>query len=121
MRAINRNACDWPFDAGCEATHRRPVVRSDGKTFELWAAESAVNFPALTQSARRPISSRGFWYDGRKKDTPTQSVVVILRNPPLRSAELMHQVEVVADKLAMRLARAKQLALMYEFDGSRLV
>jgi hypothetical protein len=119
MRAIDGHACDKAHGLPCDATPGRRIVCPDGKTFLLRPAENPVNFPA--QSTKRPMASIGFWYEQEQNNPSTHSVVIIFRDPPARSGELMQQVEIVADKLARRLARARCLSLTYEFDGSRLV
>jgi hypothetical protein len=50
----------------------------------------------------------------------TETVVVILRNPPRPGLDLTRHLETVADRLADKLATAEELATLYEFYGNEL-
>jgi hypothetical protein len=65
--------------------------------------------------------SIGFWYDRKLVGPLTEIVVVILRQPPGQPMDVMQQVEIVADRLAERLAKNTRLAATYEFDSYRSV
>ena len=96
-----------------------PIVRSDGRSFRLVSAERLVCYPAQKPTGKSGMSSIGFWYCLKQNDQLTESVVVILRWPPKHPVDIVRQVEIVADKLAERLAKGSRLSATYEFDGSR--
>jgi hypothetical protein len=118
----------------CEKKGRSPVVerlneadpvisRSDGESFHLVLGDKPIFFPAEKSSGKSGMMTAGFWYvkDGNDEATHvTETVVVILRNPPKRGPALMRHLERVADKLAEKLGKADALATLYEFDHHRL-
>jgi hypothetical protein len=97
------------------------IVRSDGRSFRLIAAARPVSYPTASPSFETQMLSIGFWYDRKLVGPLTEIVVVILRQPPGQPMDVMRQVEIVADRLAERLAKNTRLAATYEFDSSRSV
>jgi hypothetical protein len=87
----------------------------------LIAAARPVSYPTASPSFETQMLSIGFWYDRKLIGPFAESVVVILRRPPREPINVMRQVEIVADRLAERLAKNTRLAATYEFDSSRSV
>ncbi|HTQ61136.1 MAG TPA: hypothetical protein VMI32_12980 [Candidatus Solibacter sp.] len=117
----------------CEKKGRSPVVerlneagpvisRSDGESFHLVLGDRPISFPAEKSSGKTGMMSAGFWYVKDRDDsaTHTETVVVILRDPPERGVALMRHLESVADKLAEKLGKADALATLYEYDNHSL-
>jgi hypothetical protein len=94
------------------------VARSDGNSFRLLAAGKPVS---CRSAGRTQMSSIGFWYAHERTGSSPESVAVILRHTPKHCSDRMRQVEIVADRLAERLAKDSRLSAAYEFDGSRMV
>jgi hypothetical protein len=97
------------------------IVRSDGRSFRLIAAARPVSYPTANPLVEAQMFSIGFWYDRKLIGPFAESVVVILRRPPREPINVMRQVEMVADRLAERLAKNTRLAATYEFDSYRSV
>jgi hypothetical protein len=99
------------------------ISRSDGESFRLILGDRPISFPAEKSSGKTGMMTAGFWYVKAGNDDAThvtESVVVILREPPKRGPALMRHLEAVADKLAEKLRKADALATLYEFDHHRL-
>jgi|SRR5690348_14541052 len=111
-------------------TEGGPVIsRSDGATFHLVLGDRPISYPAERSSGKTEMKTVGFWYvrerrtdarESRHTKAMTETVVVILREPPRSVAALMRHIEALADMLAERLSRLEELATLYEFDGHRL-
>ena len=107
-----------------------PVIsRSDGVTFHLVLGDRPISYPAERSSGKTEMKTVGFWYARERRTNSressrtnglTETVVVILREPPRSGAALMRHIEALADMLAERLSRVEELATLYEFDGHRL-
>jgi hypothetical protein len=108
------------------------ISRSDGESFHLVLGDWPISFPAERSSGRTEMMTAGFWYVTEQKtnswgarESPqptrtTETVVVILRKPPRHGVNLARHLETVADRLADKLARAEELATLYEFYGNQL-
>jgi hypothetical protein len=105
----------------CPVMPRHSIVRSDGRSFRLIAAAKPVSYPTANPLVEAQMFSIGFWYDRKLVGPLTEIVVVILRQPPGQPMDVMQQVEIVADRLAERLAKNTRLAATYEFDSYRSV
>jgi hypothetical protein len=72
------------------------------------------------------MMTAGFWYVSESRPgSPgtggfTETVVVVLRNPPKSGTLLRHHLELLADTLAEKIRLEGQLFTFYEFDGSQL-
>jgi hypothetical protein len=66
------------------------------------------------------MKSIGFWYLHEANGGFIETVVVILRRPPLDGISLLRHVEMVADKLFEKLLKSSRLACFYEFEGHQL-
>lgn len=101
-----------------------PIIsRSDGESYHLALSDRTISFAAEKSSVKGGRLIAGFWYVKDEKDEAaqvTETVAVILRNPPKRGVALMRHVETVADKLAEKLGKTDALATLYEWDGNRL-
>lgn len=107
-----------------------PVIsRSDGVTFHLVLGDRPISYPAEGSSGNTEMKSVGFWYmrergadsrESHRSSGLTQTVVVILRQPPRSGVALLRHVEALADLLAEKLSDLGELATLYEFDGIRL-
>jgi len=102
-----------------------PIIsRSDGKSFHLVLGDRPISFPAEKSSGKTEMMTAGFWYvsdrESSKTAGTTETVVVILRKPPRRGVDLTRHLETVADRLADRLAKAEEMATLYEFYGNEL-
>jgi hypothetical protein len=108
------------------------ISRSDGESFHLVLGDRPICFPAERSAGKTGMVTAGFWYvterktDSRKAGESsqatgtTETVVIILRNPPRRGAELTRHLETVADRLADKLAKPEELRTLYEFYGNQL-
>ena len=108
------------------------ISRSDGETLHLVLGDRPISFPAEKSSGRTATMTAGFWYVsepgvrsqvvGESTGTKglTETVVVILRKPPKRGAELMRHIELLADTLAEKIIQLGHLYTFYEFDGKQL-
>jgi hypothetical protein len=108
------------------------ISRSDGETFHLVLGDRPISFPAEKSSGRTATMTAGFWYVSERKpgfwesqtsagtNGCTETVVVILRKPPKRGAELMRHIELLADTLAEKIIQLGHLYTFYEFDGKQL-
>jgi len=106
---------------------RGPVIsRSDGESFHLVLGDRPISYPAEKSSGETGMLTVGFWYVRERRNESgeatacTETVVVILRNPPTSGVSLMRHVERVADHLAEMLLKLEDLATLYEFEGTRL-
>ena len=101
-----------------------PIIsRSDGESYHLVVDDRTISFSTEKSSVKRSTRIVGFWYVKDENDEPaqvTETVAVILRNPPKRGVALMRHVETVADRLAEKLGKTDALATLYEWDGNRL-
>jgi hypothetical protein len=95
----------------------RAVVRSDGRTFRLEAADRLVIFRDPQGSRSDEMSSIGFWYTHIRNGPSTECVVVMIPQPLRRPIDVLQQVEIIADKLAERLAKDCCLSTVYQFNG----
>ncbi len=69
------------------------------------------------------MKTAGFWYITERNGANnafTQIVVVILRQAPRGGDPLLRHLEIVADKLADKLAKPEPIETLYEFEGNRL-
>jgi hypothetical protein len=101
-----------------------PIIsRSDGESHHLVLGDRTISFAAEKSSVKSGRMIAGFWYVKDENDEVaqvTETVAVILRNPPKRGVLLMRHVETVADRLAEKLGKTDALATLYEWDGNRL-
>jgi hypothetical protein len=104
-----------------------PVIsRSDGESFHLVSGDTPISFPADKSSGKPAMMTAGFWYVSESRPgSPgtggfTETVVVVLRNPPKSGTLLRHHLELLADTLAEKIRLEGQLSTFYEFDGSQL-
>jgi hypothetical protein len=96
------------------------ISRSDGFDFHLVLGDRPIEYPAERAAGKSEMMSAGFWYQHEANGGSTETVVVILRNPPQAWASLIRRLEMVADKLYGKLCKSGRLATLYEFDGDRL-
>lgn len=101
-----------------------PIIsRSDGDSYHLVLSERTISFPAERSSVKSGRLIAVFWCVKDENDEAaqvTETVAVILRNPPKRGVALRCHVETVADRLAEKFGKTDALATLYEFDGNRL-
>ncbi len=97
-----------------------PVIsRSDGASYHLVMGDKPISYPAEKSAGQSDMKSVGFWYL-HEANPCTETVVVILRRPPLSELRLLRHIETVADRLAEKLQKKSKLPCLYEFDGHRL-
>jgi hypothetical protein len=108
------------------------ISRSDGESFHLVLGDRPISFPAEKTSGKTSMMTAGFWYVSERKTGSqesaefagtkglTETVVVILRKPPKGGAPLMRHLELLADRLADKIATLGRLDTFYEFDGKQL-
>jgi hypothetical protein len=98
-----------------------PIIsRSDGVNFHLFLGGRPTAYPARVARGKTRMMSVRFWYLHEANGGSTECVVVILRKPPRRDANLLPHLEIVADKLYNELRHLVLLPPAYEFDGIRL-
>lgn len=132
-RGLFRNFQSCPH---CEMKGRNPFIelinisapvisRSDGETFHLFLGDRPISYPAEKSSGKTDKVTAGFWYVKEKDDKSDEgdvlagTVVVMLRRP-LGGIGLLRELEIVADKLVEKIAKAQFIETFYEFDGDRL-
>jgi hypothetical protein len=98
-----------------------PVIsRSDGMLFHIVLGDRPIEYPQEKSTGHSDMKSVGFWYFHEENAGLTETVVVILRKPPIGGVSLMRHVELVADKLFEKLRESSCLPCFYEFDGQNL-
>jgi hypothetical protein len=126
LRWRNFNICPH-----CRANGRRdtlerlneqgPVIsRSDGMLFHLVLGDRPIEYPQEKNTGHSDMKSVGFWYLHEENAGVTETVVVILRKPPIGGVSLIRHIETVADALAEELRKSSRLPCLYEFDGEQL-
>src|SRR5690348_2657386 len=98
------------------------ISRSDGESFHIVLGDRPIVFPLEKPSSRRTVVTAGFWYVSERNGMEkafTNTVVVLLRTR-LRGAPLLNRLELVADRLAERLAKTGRLETAYDFAGNKL-
>jgi hypothetical protein len=102
-------------------TERGPMIsRSDGMLFHIVLGDRPIEYPQEKSTGHSDMKSVGFWYLHEENAGLTESVVVILRKPPMGGVSLSRHIERVADELADRLRVSSRLACLYEYDGQQL-
>jgi len=128
VRGLFRNFHCCPH---CEKNGRNPFVdwmndsapvisRSDGETFHLVLGDRPIEYPHEKSSGKSEMVTAGFWYvkDIDCKTEFAGTVVVMLRKRADKT-ELLHQLEIVADRLVEKINKT-DVETFYEFDGDRL-
>jgi hypothetical protein len=96
------------------------ISRSDGINFHLILGDRPIEYPHEKSAGHSDMKSVGFWYVHEGNGGSTETVVVILRKPPLGGVSLLRHLELVADKLFEKLSKSNRLSCLYEFDGQHL-
>ena len=126
LRWMNFNVCPHCVASGRHALIERlhewgPVIsRSDGRLFHLVLGDKPIEYPQERSAGHSNMKSIGFWYLHEANGGSTETVVVILRRPPLDGISLLRHVEMVADKLFEKLLKSSRLPCLYEFEGQQL-
>ena len=58
------------------------ISRSDGFDFHLVLGDRPIGYPAERAAGKSEMMSAGFWYQHEANGGSTETVVVIVRNPP---------------------------------------
>jgi hypothetical protein len=93
------------------------VSRSDGETYHLLLADRLLPYPNERAAGPTRKVSVCFWYSLGGKSNATFSTIVILSGSCTNHPAVYRRIEMVADLLAVELARFGKLAEFYElFD-----
>ena len=126
LRWINFNICPHCRANGRLGALERlnecgPIIsRSDGLNFHLVLGDRPIEYPAEGASGKTVMMSAGFWYIHEANGGSAETVVIILRRPPIGGVSVLRHLEMVADKLYAKLRKSSRLSCVYEFDGHRL-
>jgi hypothetical protein len=78
--------------------------------------DKPVSYPSA-RGDQGEVKSLGFWYGNGET---RESVVVILRSPPVSELTLRGQIHEITNILTGKLKKSKRLPSVYEFSGHRL-
>jgi len=126
LRWMNFNICPHCRANGRSGALERlnewgPIIsRSDGLNCHLVLGDRPIEYPAERASGKTEMMSAGFWYVHEANGGSTETVVVILRRPPIGGVSLLRDLEMVADKLYEKLRKSSRLPCVYEFDRKHL-
>jgi len=123
---VNFNICPHCLVHGRTCLFESPkewgpiISRSDGVEFHLIMGDRPIAYPTEKVAGKAEMMSVAFWYVHETNGSSTEAVVVILRRPHRRGVSLLRDLEKVADKLADKLCKEKQLSRLYDFDGRQI-
>jgi hypothetical protein len=97
------------------------ISRSDGYNFHLLLADRPLPYPMEKTYGVTRITSLCFWYMYGAEGAQTKSTVVLIEDSARSKQKVFRQIEFVADILADELVRRRELAVLYNLQGSSIV
>jgi hypothetical protein len=97
------------------------ISRSDGCNFHLLLADRPLPYPMERTYGVTRITSLCFWYVYGAEGAGTKSAVVLFEDGASSKQKFFRQIEFIADILADELVRRRELAVLYNLQGSSIL